>query len=1136
MNRMSFLLIFCLFAIGCDRLSILSPGELRIENRSDARIESVKVSVNGVVKAEVSGEATSGVIWSPDYPFPGRGSRYRIEIQLSGSANYFIDRTFVYDTTDDLVFVLNGDYSLTSMMDEVSGLTSGMKISLSADQKRKQEEIEAGFQAYKNWLNDRTERMVTVLSAMAKENKVVLTMDNKELKEFSTTQNIIDYFELEVTDGYLGTVFTQVTTEFTGDAETAEFQPALEQIEAETASLLPKAPQNLLLPSLKESAVEDERYITPSGGAPIDKLNEGYREQIYWYSGILEAASGVKGAVPFGTVLWPKDRKNGGKHSVLFRFASEAENRMKIPDGIKDAIRAGLKEIELGTNGALSYREVSELAEIFASPVHVVVRYRKTEGVGWAGRASVGQLGGWYEINADKIYESAFIGAENMLAVENGSFPALKLYRSSGAAFPGKDSVYGFMRTIIHEWGHTAGLMHEHCRYDRDLYVSGVGSLQPQIYHRITKSSYASPAYDIFSIMNYYNWFDLQPDFQELYNGITVGGNTLSEMDKEFLASIYNGRYQSPLSKMVSLHIAAISNSADSEFDGLRHSWNAGELGVRINNGKTAGGFSEIQYYGIDLNATEQGANQIELGMTDDRGREMYFPEEVNSVSLVPVLFYGQTKQLKINGRICDGNSSQISLNAPLTEVSYFVTSQDRSHSTEYIITLKKTDNVPESISLRDRKTNSLIAEKTNFDYSEFNPGLIYTDWVRINVNEKKGQKVLIKKTSETSWREGNSFDVKLTAGKQEEIEVKIGSFGTESQIYRVTLMLPAEAAAPEALTVSYFSGENRKTADLLNSGRIEFYMEDSADSNLKFNYILKTGNPGQRISLETIIDGRRDSYSPEISGGEINYSLPANQRTIIRVSVSCGSLVNVYEYVFFRYQIHSVTLTAEEGSQIKVSGFYDQDSDEDHLITAEREIFSKQTVTLKVKTIREPVLQYKVATGYTVKWHGNVVFRNGKRYVDFVSGSDSSEVTAKVKNAPDFQDEMANADEKGLNHTLLKVKSMGTVGWDSKEGYQLYLKSGQADWQYRVYKEEDAGGAIAAFDVLVNGVVKKEKLGWATYGNGWYPSVSGWYTETLKNGDTFFVRIRQDVAPERTFATLEFKAIYEHSSSTYKN
>lgn len=301
MKRFVFFLGFCILTAGCSRLTLATPGELRIENRSDARIESVKVSVNGEVKAEVSGEATSGVIWSPDYPFPGRGSQYRIEIQLSGSTNYLIDKTFVYGEADDLVFVLNGDYSLTSTMDEVGNLFSGTKISLSADQKRKQEEIEAGFQAYKNWLNDRTERMVTVLSAMAKENKVVLTMDGKQLKEFSTTQDIIDFFGLEVTDGYLGTVFTQVTTEFTGDAETAEFQPALEQIEAETASLLPKAPQNLLLPSLKESAVEDERYITPVDGAPIDKLNEGYREQIYRYSGILEAASGVKGAVPFGT-------------------------------------------------------------------------------------------------------------------------------------------------------------------------------------------------------------------------------------------------------------------------------------------------------------------------------------------------------------------------------------------------------------------------------------------------------------------------------------------------------------------------------------------------------------------------------------------------------------------------------------------------------------------------------------------------------------------------------------------------------------------------------------------------------------------------------------------------------------------
>ena len=69
MKRFVFFLGFCILTAGCSRLTLATPGELRIENRSDARIESVKVSVNGVVKAEVSGEATSGVIWSPDYPF-----------------------------------------------------------------------------------------------------------------------------------------------------------------------------------------------------------------------------------------------------------------------------------------------------------------------------------------------------------------------------------------------------------------------------------------------------------------------------------------------------------------------------------------------------------------------------------------------------------------------------------------------------------------------------------------------------------------------------------------------------------------------------------------------------------------------------------------------------------------------------------------------------------------------------------------------------------------------------------------------------------------------------------------------------------------------------------------------------------
>ena len=72
--------------------------------------------------------------------------------------------------------------------------------------------------------------------------------------------------------------------------------PKLSEIDAEMDPLLPKAPQNLLLPALRGIASEDERYITPAEAARIDKLSEGFRGEIYWYSGILEEAAGVKGA------------------------------------------------------------------------------------------------------------------------------------------------------------------------------------------------------------------------------------------------------------------------------------------------------------------------------------------------------------------------------------------------------------------------------------------------------------------------------------------------------------------------------------------------------------------------------------------------------------------------------------------------------------------------------------------------------------------------------------------------------------------------------------------------------------------------------------------------------------------------
>lgn len=58
---------------------------------------------------------------------------------------------------------------------------------------------------------------------------------------------------------------------------------------------------------------------------------------------------------------------------------------------MKEVIKAGLKEIELATNGTLSHREITEAAEIFCSLSYVVVYYRESD-EDWRGRAHVGRI------------------------------------------------------------------------------------------------------------------------------------------------------------------------------------------------------------------------------------------------------------------------------------------------------------------------------------------------------------------------------------------------------------------------------------------------------------------------------------------------------------------------------------------------------------------------------------------------------------------------------------------------------------------------------------------------------------------------------------------------------------------------
>lgn len=1092
----------------------IAPNTLSVTNYSDAAVESIRVTADGNVLLDSSSVNIHGDFLR--LPFRKGGSIIRIEMQLSGSVNYYIDRTFVYNG-GRLDLILNSDYTLTADgVKEIGSLSSGTKIRLSADQKRKQEEIEAAFTAYKNWQNDRTEKMVSVLSAMAKEGKVKLTLDNKELTEFETIQDIIDFFGLNPQNGYLGTVFEEISTVWQGTYETDEFLPKLSEIDAETDPLLPKAPQNLLLPALRGIASEDERYITPAEAAPIDKLSEGFRGEIYWYSGILEEAAGVKGAVPDGTVLWPKDRKNGNKHTIRFKFADEKANGGKgIPDSMKEVIKAGLKEIELATNGTLSHREITEAAEIFCSLSYVVVYYRESD-EDWRGRAHVGRIlgRGIYEINAAKITSG---NNGDFLTPSSSKYPSLKLYRTAGQRVEG--DLFETMRTIIHEWGHTSGLMHEHSRYDRNLYIDVEKSFstgyQNDHNFSVCDSYIMTPVYDVFSIMNYSISI---PQIGEAYRNLNqlYRPRTLSETDKSFLASIYGGQYKSPLSKLRSATVVVSGIGTTDVTD--RIEWRSEDLGIRT-NGNTNGYIENIFSYGIDLDATEQ-IKFCDLTMPD------YFSDKVRTAVFYPGLFDGQSYRLKINGEIGSVNSGIIPLENPLTEIECYVTSQDQSHSTQYNFTIKKTDNTPRAISVRDRKSHSVIAEKTDFYYSDLNPGLIYTDWVRINVDGKIGQRIFIKKTSETVWKESNFYDVQLTGGKPEEIEVRIESFGPGSKIYRIPLMCPAEAATPELLNVSYVSGQDgdlnagieTKTADLLNSDKVEFFMAEADDCYLRFQCAPKGDMPGQFVSFEAVSD--KKTFSQVIEDGEIDYFLPANERTVVRISVKCGSLINIYEYVFLRYTFHRLTVTAEEGCRLRIT-YYPDNSDDNSPETVTREIDSNQTNYVTAKSIGLPKIQYQVAVGYGLMLDGSFETGSAGTYLKLSSKNPEQKIRGIVTSSCT---QSVVLHKKNLNKTKLIFETTTAV----QEG-SLYLKSAESVCQYRIYKEENAGGAIAVFDVIKNGtIMEKEKLGWATYGNGWYPSENGWYTVKLKDRDNLFAVIRQDVDKGNYYANIYFEVDYE--------
>ena len=106
---------------------------------------------------------------------------------------------------------------------------------------------------------------------------------------------------------------------------------------------------------------------------------------------------------------------------------------------------------------------------------------------------------------------------------------------------------WGNKGTVIHELGHTIGLIHEHCRYNRDQFIKvhfeNIESGKEHNFN-ITDYYFATNGFDFNSIMLYYPYAFSKNTFATItkLDGSTyeINRNILSEDDKKIIELIYN--------------------------------------------------------------------------------------------------------------------------------------------------------------------------------------------------------------------------------------------------------------------------------------------------------------------------------------------------------------------------------------------------------------------------------------------------------------------------------------------------------------------------------------------------------------------------------------------------------------------
>ena len=1011
--------------------------------------------------------------------------------------------------------------------------------------------IDSHLASVKNYENNLVSAIWEKLGEFSQEGKITVSRDGKTISSFTTIEDVVAYFGLDLNDGYYGDIFSYVKISM-HDSYSEEVYSAINEVEDAyvNSTSKPALLGSILSSEFSEIATEDDNFIYIEGEAPIDKNNYDNKAELYYYAGVIPNYTGAKGIVQKGVKLWGVDPDDSSKRSMPYYIPKYK----KSPDDFFEiGLKAAMQEITNATNGAINFREVSSILERTYSGRYVTAGYYHSNFDSVAQATLGAKHCSVLEVNLtflDKYFGGRssvlsyfIIARDNGLldTIDIGGRKTLRLYNTDSAELAkifgseyNVDEIYFYLGALQHELLHNLGISHEHQRYDRANYI-WINGNDPSNYNNrlITyeNSQFLHPTYDYLSIMSYS--FSSNCIVNDFFGSIQ-DTFVLSEIDKEFLAHIYGGKYRSPLDKLFALKIVALDRST---------TYPSNTLGITTNNKKYK--LDEFNYLGINFSKT--------LADTFVNLPYLIVPNGTTNIDLVIQKFYGQQVFLEYGTKKYEVTlpNQRIFLDEATTNVNLTVTSQDRNHTTNYVLPIYRPTSKLHSIALYNGNNNVLLLEKSlSQDSSDIYYGGVKSDVVNVKIVGEYGQKLTI---DEKTYLLENSNEVVVPVNMSglftKTIDVQVNFLidgevyhlnGTElCSNYKITLAREYADAIPDYIKASYKDVKKNGSIDTVDGLNIRNYTSDiyiGSKDNCSLNFSvglkdLSSIGKTQKLYYFTQSDGKTSNKIEVKTPNDFTITVPTNEFYTINLIVKVDEYQeNIYSVRFYAYNFIKLNFNIENGVKAKLYG-----SNKIENFTNANLLSKNSSIT--IATIPGIGLKATCAFGYHIDFNQPFVKAvSGNRYeFDFnklnLSEADIN-IFASVSSGsarPSLAGGWSNKNQGSLEFLFNDSYFISQV-----EGkFLVSLKTPSASVDYRIKKEEVRGGCIMLLDVFENHRdyenPSRPRLGRSYINNGIYPE-TGWYNFRASKDSFILGRLKLDVSNK---VAVDLEVVFDYQMPT---